>query len=189
MKISVTLVFVAMILMSLVAKAQSSDTPRSDLPVTVGTELDAVPFLNEGYYFSLIGGYDHWRLRAIVTQTNLPKFVYDSSSFTQSSLHVYAVVVDYFLESDNRGFWVGVGGERWKGSVGGRVAGTTGSFQETVATLGVGYNWFFFRNFYLDPWVAVHVRCAGDSDAKVGDQTYEMNVVQAEGSLKVGWYF
>lgn len=41
----------------------------------------------------------------------------------------------------------------------------------------------------MNPWVVVHAKFAGDSKADVGDQIYSIKAFQAEGSLKIGWYF
>lgn len=154
-----------------------------------GTELDALPFITSGYYFSIIGGLDRFRVRAIVSQINLPGFAYDSENFTKSSLHVYACVLDYFFKPDYHGWWIGGGVENWSGTVNGSSAGTTGTYREWVATLGSGYNWFFYGNFSLNPWAAVHARIAGDSQTQVGNQTYSVSSIEAEGSVKIGWYF
>lgn len=166
------------------------DTPKdSKSQFTLGTELDALPFITGGYYFSVIGGYNQFRLRAMISQVNLPSFTYDNSLFSKSSLHVYALVLDYFFAPDARGLWIGGGFEHWGGTVESNEIGASGTFGEWVSTLGTGYTWFFYKNFYLNPWVAVHAKIAGDATAQVGNQTYSVHELQAEGSLKIGWYF
>jgi len=156
---------------------------------TLGTELDALPFITGGYYFSLVGGYDHFRLRGIVSLVNPPGFAYDADRFTNLSLHAHAVVADYFFKSDLSGYWIGAGIERWLGSVETKGGQSSGKFQEWVATLGVGYVWYFYSNFYFNPWIAGHVRVGGDSQSLVGSQIYSVNRLQGEGSVKIGWHF
>ncbi len=168
-------------------EAINSIQPNSE--ITFGTELDALPFITGGYYFSAIGGLDQFRLRGIISQVYLPGFAYDSANFTKSSLSVYALVLDYFFSQNYRGYWVGGGVENWTGKVNGNIAGTSGTFQEWVSTLGTGYNWFFYENFYVNPWFAVHAKLTGDSQAQVGSQVYLVRSFEAEGSLKIGWYF
>lgn len=165
-------------------------TSRSETSqYTLGTELDALPFITGGYYFSVVGGYDHFRLRAIISLVNPPGFAYDSAHFSNLSLHAYAAVVDYFFKPDLNGYWIGGGIERWLASIHGMNGQSTGSFQEWVATLGVGYVWYFYSNFYLNPWVAGHLRVGGDSQSIVGTQIYSVNTLQGEGSVKLGWHF
>ena len=157
-------------------------------PYTIGTELDALPFATGGYYFSLIGGHDHFRLRGIASMVNPPDFAYPSDRFKNLSLHAYALIVDYFFKPEFDGFWVGVGLEKWLGTIDSKVSSNSGSFNESVSTLGSGYVWKFYKNFYLNPWVAIHLKVSGDSP-NVGIDSYTLPTLQGEGSFKIGWYF
>jgi len=55
--------------------------------------------------------------------------------------------------------------------------------------LGGGYVWEFYRNFYLNSWLATHVVIAGDDEVAVGKRTYELKLFTPEISLKLGWHF
>jgi len=155
---------------------------------TIGTELDALPFVTGGYYFSLVGGRDHFRLRGVASLVNPPDFAYPSDRFKNLSLHAYALIVDYFFKPEPNGFWVGVGLEKWFGSINSNSGNSSGSYSESVSTLGTGYVWVFYKNFYLNPWVAIHLKLSGDSPY-VGANVYSLPTIQGEGSFKLGWYF
>lgn len=68
---------------------QEIESIKKESKFIFGTELDALPFITGGYYFSVISGLDPIRVRAVVSQVNLPDFAFDSSNFSKSSLHVY----------------------------------------------------------------------------------------------------
>lgn len=161
-KVCIVILLAIVSMHSIIAGARpgQNELPSPQYPLseyTLGTEIDALPFLTGGYHFSVIGGMDRFRLRAIVSQVTLPRFVFDSSHFGASSLHVSALVVDYFFAPKNHGFWVGGGFENWTGAIDGKISGTSGSYQEWISTLGAGDNWFFYQNFYLNPWIAAHL--------------------------------
>lgn len=169
------------------SRAETSEVDKNP-PFTIGTELDALPFATGGYYFSLVGGYDHFRLRGVASLVNPPGFAYPSDRFTNLSLHAYAVIVDYFFKPEPQGFWVGVGLEKWLGTIDSANGSNSGSYHESVSTVGVGYVWVFYKNFYLNPWVAIHMKMDGDPP-RVGTDVYALPSVQGEGSFKLGWYF
>lgn len=167
--------------------AELNHTPDR-APYSLGTELDALPFATGGYYFSLVGGYDHFRLRGIASLVYPPSFAYPSDRFSNLKLHAYALIVDYFFKPAPEGFWVGAGIEKWLGTLDSNQGASSGSYNESVATLGVGYVWIFYQHFYLNPWAAAHVKLSGDSP-NVGAQVYSLPSLQGEGSVKLGWYF
>lgn len=174
-----------------IARASAEELPsQSDTShLTLGTELDALPFITGGYYFSLIGGYEHFRLRAVLSFVYPPGFAYDSERFAHFRLQADAAIIDYFFKPDLSGFWVGAGIERWIASIDSANVNSSGNFMEWVATIGVGYVWYFYENFYINPWIAGHLRVAGDSQSTVGTQIYSVNTIQGEGSVKIGWHF
>ena len=155
---------------------------------TIGTELDLLPYISGGYYVSAWYGIDQFRFRTILTKTTVPEFVL-SKGYKDNKLNVYAFIADYFFKKNLEGFWIGTGLEYWDSKITYKTENQTASYHNTVFTLGGGYVWKFFDNFYLNPWVAFHYLIAGDKEVQVGSSTFKPSVFTPEASIKIGWYF
>lgn len=172
----------------LIVSVGYAQQPSNEPKVTVGVELDALPYLTGGYYGSVWVGHDHFRYRAIVTQITTPSFMVDDG-FTNNKIQSYTAIADYFFAPGFRKWWVGSGFEYWKGEIQSDSKQGTGKYENVIFTAGSGYVWKFYRNFYLNPWVAVHIRVAGDSHADVDGLRFHPSAVTPEASLKLGWHF
>nr|WP_299167499.1 hypothetical protein [uncultured Allomuricauda sp.] len=154
----------------------------------VGFELDAVPYIFEGYYASAWLGHDHFRYRAVITKIETPGFILEDG-FTNNEMKVYAAIVDYFFKPGFEGWWIGPGLEYWDATIQTDAKLETAEYNNTIFTLGGGYVWKFYKNFYLNPWAAVHLRIAGDKEVMVDNSIYETPLLIPEISLKLGWHF
>ena len=158
--------------------------------LTVGFEIDALPYITGGYYFSAWLGFkkQQQRLRPVYAKVNVPEFMYDTEAFDRNTIWVYAIVVDYFFKPDFKGFWIGTGIEYWDGEIEDKFS-ETAKYNNWIFTLGTGYVWKFWDNLYINPWVAAHVRIAGDEEVPVGSYTFLTPFITPEISLKLGWNF
>ncbi|WP_430966738.1 hypothetical protein [Spongiimicrobium sp. 2-473A-2-J] len=154
----------------------------------IGFELDAVPYIFQGYYGSLWVGHNHFRYRAVITKIDTPDFILEDG-FTNNEMKVYAAIVDYFFKPDFKGWWIGPGLEYWDASIQTDAKLETTEYNNTIFTLGGGYVWKFHKNFYLNPWVAGHLRIAGDKEVSVDQSTFETPLFIPEISVKLGWHF
>ncbi len=155
---------------------------------TVGFELDAVPYIFKGYYGSFWIGHKHFRYRAVITKIETPDFILEDG-FTNNNMKVYAAIVDYFFKPDFNGWWIGPGIEYWDAEIQTNAELEISEYENFIFTLGGGYVWKFYKNFYLNPWVAGHLRIAGDKDVGVDQSTYKTPFFTPEISLKLGWHF
>jgi hypothetical protein len=160
----------------------------SNNSVSIGIELDALPYITGGYYGSLWIGRNHMRYRAVLANVNTPDIMVEDG-FTNNEIQAYAAIVDYFFKPNFERWWIGAGIEYWDGSIQTDAALETATYSQTVFTLGGGYVWKFHKNFYLNPWVAFHARLAGDREVSVNEKVFEPATFTPEASLKVGWYF
>jgi len=62
----------------------------------VGTELDLVPYIFDGYYVSVVAGYGRWRVRLVHTDIKTPVFT-TQSGFEDNRLRINAYIVDYYF--------------------------------------------------------------------------------------------
>ncbi|PWL39830.1 hypothetical protein DKG77_03100 [Flagellimonas aquimarina] len=154
----------------------------------VGFELDALPYITGGYYASVWVGHDHFRYRAIIARAETPDFVI-KDGFTNNEIKAYAAVVDYFFKRDFKGWWIGTGLEYWDSKIQTDAKLNTANYNNTIFTVGGGHVWKFYKNFYLNPWVAAHLRLAGDKEVVVDESTYDTQLFIPEISLKLGWHF
>ncbi|MEK6155322.1 hypothetical protein WIW50_18785 [Flavobacteriaceae bacterium 3-367] len=161
---------------------------QSTKNTTVGFELDAVPYIFKGYYGSVWVGHNHLRYRAVITKIETPDFVLEDG-FTNNEMKVYATIVDYFFKPDFEGWWIGPGLEYWDATIQTDAKLETAEYNNIIFTLGGGYVWKFYKNFYLNPWVAGHLRIGGDKDVMVDQSTFETKLIIPEISVKLGWHF
>lgn len=155
---------------------------------TIGTELDLLPYISGGYYASVWYGIDQVRLRAIVTNTTVPEFVL-TDGYKNNKLKVYAFIADYFFKKNFEGFWLGTGVEYWDSKIEHDNEPNAATYSNTVFTLGGGYVWKIYKNFFLNPWAAFHLVIGGDKKVNLGGHVFEPSVFTPEVSLKIGWHF
>ena len=156
---------------------------------TVGFEIDALPYFTGGYYGSAwLGFYNaKLRLRPVIAKSNIPDFILDEP-YERNTIQVYALVVDYFFKKDFKGFWAGTGMEFWDGEIENNHAETS-TYYSWIYTLGGGYVWKFWKNMYLNPWMAAHINVGGNKNIPVGGDIYKPALFTPEISLKLGWHF
>lgn len=169
-----------------------STTPtQNEDRVHFGLEVDALPFIFGGYYGSVWTSVDNFRFRAIVTQINQPDFV-TQDGFEDLETNAYTFLVDYFPFVDNgdlSGLWIGAGAEYWDNSVVNSEDKVSGDFENYIFTLGAGYVIKIYKNLYINPWGAFHLRVAGDKEMQIGTKKYDCPLILPEVSVKLGWYF
>ena len=153
----------------------------------LGTELDIVPFLNDGYYLSAITGKGRLRGRIVRTELTTPDFVTEDG-FKDNDLAVWAVIVDFYFQDGFIGWWFGPGLERWTGEVTEEASGLRSAYETTILTLGGGYTWRFSKSFYLNPWAALHIPIGGDREIEFATATFPINPTP-EASIKLGVMF
>ncbi|UJH68597.1 hypothetical protein [Allomuricauda sp. SCSIO 65647] len=168
--------------------SNAQDTDEQTIKTTVGFELDAVPYIFNGYYGSVWVGHNHFRYRAVITNIDTPDFILEDG-FTNNEIRVYAAIVDYFFKPDFKGWWIGPGLEYWDAEIQTDAELETAEYNNIIFTLGGGHVWKFYKNFYLNPWAAVHLRVAGDKEVRVDQSTFETPLMIPEVSLKLGWHF
>ena len=174
-----------LMLTALFANAQKKEDKSK---LSIGTEVDVLPYLTGGYYGSVWASKDHFRYRAVVTNVTTPEFML-KDGFTNNKMMVYAALVDYFFRASPEKWWIGSGFEYWDAEIQTSQELSTVKYNNTMFTLGGGYAWKFYKNFYLNPWAAVHLRIAGDRSIMVDGTKFEPSVFIPEASLKIGWYF
>ncbi|MCK9281914.1 MAG: hypothetical protein M0P71_14910 [Melioribacteraceae bacterium] len=181
-------ILITIILFTSTLWAQQINSDSLITKQTFGTELDLLPYISGGYYASAWYGIDQFRFRTILTKTTVPQFAV-AEGYKDNKLNVYALITDYFFKKNFEGFWIGTGLEYWDSQITYEAENQTSSYNNTVFTLGGGYVWKFYKNIYLNPWVAFHYIIAGDNEVKVGSRTFKPNEFTPEASIKIGWYF
>lgn len=156
--------------------------------VTAGIELDAFPYINKGYYGSAWLGINNLRLRGVIAKTTVPSFVVEDG-FSDLTTTAYAFIADYFFKENYEGWWVGTGAEYWKNNIKNSDNNAKAGFDNIQFTLGGGYVWKIWGNLYLNPWGAIHLRAAGDSEKNAGGKIYKSSLLLPEASVKIGWHF
>jgi TolB-like protein len=155
---------------------------------TLGLEIDAIPFATGGYSGSIWYGHNKVRFRGLFAKINTPD-IFWRDGFEKDSSRVYALNVEYFFESNFRGFWVATGIQYWKGSLGHENEIKRGEYEFSTASLSCGYVWNFFSNLYLNFEGGLYFYVLGDKETQVGNRTAFFDDVGPIISVSLGWHF
>ena len=175
-------------LLSFLAGAMMAQETKAPHPLTAGIELDVLPYATGGYFGAVWVGKGHWRSRLIVARATKPEFLLPEG-YSENNIRAYALLADYFPRYDFRGWWLAAGLVYWDARIRYAPEQRSGDYASYLVSGGAGYNWKFFRNFYLSPWVGLHVRVAGDDAVPFQTASYKPPRLNPEGSLKLGWHF
>jgi hypothetical protein len=163
--------------------------------MALGLQLDLLPTLlsaahgKAGYAPQIWLGIEPVRVRLISAHLQPPDgFAGAPKGFRDLTTTVMAVVFDYTFGSRFDGAWLCSGVEVWQRSIRHPQVSGTARWSNTVFTFGGGYIWRFAGDFYLDPWAGVHA-ILDSHPVWLGDHRFKPRPIEAEASLKVGWFF
>lgn len=200
-------VFVVMMAMAATISAQSgaldktsyksnlkSQTDSLKTKQTVGVAIDLLPPImsattgNFGYSAQLWYGYKKFRVRGVIAGFTMPDKLMGNDDFINLETTATALIFDYFLKNNFRGWWFGAGVEMWDNTITSKIDNHNYGFTDYVATAGSGYIFKVYKNFYVEPWGAVHY-VLNNENVTVGATEYKTKKFQGEVSIKVGWNF
>lgn len=161
---------------------------QPSLSFTVGVEQDVLPYITGGYFAGVWVGKGHLRGRALLARVHKPDLIIPDG-FTNNWVTAYALVGDYFLKTNWQGWWISSGLVFWDSRIQSDERLDTAHYQNTLLNGSLGYNWKFFRHFYLSPWAGLHLRIGGDQQVTTGGKTFKPPLLNPEASLKLGWHF
>lgn len=173
---------------------QKSQTDSLKIKQTVGVAIDLLPPImsattgNFGYSAQLWYGYRKIRIRGVIAGFTMPDKLLGNDDFTNLETTATALIFDYFLKNNFKGWWLGTGVERWNNTIGSKMNSQNYTFNDYVATAGSGYIFKVYKNFYVEPWGALHY-VLNDEKVSIGETEYKTKKFQGEVSLKVGWHF
>lgn len=158
--------------------------------LSLGTELDAMPFINQGFYSSLYVGHSAYKFRIVTAQMTLPDMVV-KEGFKDQQLHAYALILDYYPWSKDfrKGLWIGTGFEYWKSEIKAKNSNEKKDFDQWIYTLGAGYNIPVYKHLYINPWLAGHLNLNWDQKVQFSDKQLKLDNFTPELSVKLGIYF
>lgn len=165
------------------ATAQTS-SPK----ISFGAEVDALPFATGGYLGAVWAGKDHFRIRLLNAEVNKPDWS-TTKGFANHHVNAYAVVADYFLKDNWKGWWLGAGVVYWKSSIQTDAVLQRARFSNYLLNGSLGYNIIVHKKIYLSPWGGLSLRAAGDKNVAVDSKTYTLPFFNPEASLKLGISF
>lgn len=176
---------ILLILMSIVLSAFCDDGG-----FYYGTELDAMPFINQGFYSSLYVAHSAYKYRFVTAQMTLLDMVV-KKGFKDQQLDAYALIVDYYPHSKDfkKGLWIGTGFEYWKSEIKTKESNEKQAFDQWIYTLGAGYNIPLYKHIYLNPWCAGHLNLNWDQKVQFREKQLKLDNFTPEMSVKLGIYF
>ncbi len=165
----------------------AQELPNAYHKIFVGLEQDITPYFLKGYNISLWAGMKYTRLRFSHTEVNTPKF-WRRKEISHERIAATQLAFDFFFKKDFKGFWAGPGIGHWQTKLE-TEDGEKRNFPGLVFSLGGGYNWNFFKGFYISPYIAGHLRISGTQNIELGKVRYTPSLMFPEISLKLGWKF
>lgn len=160
----------------------------------IGFAIDLLPPIlsaatgHFGYSAQVWYGYKKNRIRGVVAGFQMPDQLMGNDDFTDLKTTATALIFDRFKKNNFKGWWLGTGFEFWNNTITSKTDNIKYNFNNYVATAGVGYIFKVRKNFYIEPWGAVHY-VLNDEAVVVGISKYEPKQFKAEVSLKIGWVF
>lgn len=161
---------------------------------TVGFSIDLLPIImsvptgNLGYSGQLWYGYNKFRIRGVIAGFQMPDKLMGNNDFKDLKTTATALIFDCFKNYNFKGWWLGAGVEMWNNTITSIIDNNNYNFNNYVATAGSGYIFKIYKNFYVEPWGAVHY-ILNNEKVSVGTTEYNTKKFQGEVSLKVGWHF
>lgn len=131
---------------------------------------------------------DHVQLRYVGARMRQPDFIIDADNFKHLDTTVLALLIDYFWRDDLSGFWVCSGFELWLNEISHNNTSQRASWNNAIWTMGGGYVWKFYKNFFLNPWLGLHLRL-NNPGIELAGARYRPMAVLANGSIKIGFTF
>ena len=165
----------------------ATGTAADNSGISLGTEVDLLPYASGGYYLSGVLGFNHYNLRLITTNTTIPGFA-TPKGFKDWDLEVTALILDYFPGENREGFWFGGGFELWDSDIKNKDTGETGAFSQKILTVGCGYVYKFTDHWYINPWTALHYNLSAQNVA-IGSSNLKLPDLMYEASVKLGYKF
>jgi hypothetical protein len=182
------LLFICLLLFEQVIKAQSAVQPTIPDRISIGIEQDILPYLTGGYFFAAWAGNHHFRGRAVLANVRKPDWIIPEG-FTNNQVKAYALLGDYFLQVDWKGWWIGGGLVYWDSSIQSDAQLSTTHYQNVLLNGSLGYSWKFWKRFYVSPWAGMHIRVGGDTDVVVDGKHFTPPLFNPEASIKIGFIF
>lgn len=174
------------LLFTLFITAAASAQETSPDKISFSIEQDFLPYATGGYYAGAWVGKGHLRVRALTARVNKPDIIV-KEDFTNNKVTAYALVADYFLHKDWKGWWASTGLVRWNSSIQSDARLSTVYYENYLLNGSIGYDIPFAKNFYLSPWAGMHLRVGGDKHFTVDGREFTAPLLNPEASLKIGW--
>jgi hypothetical protein len=171
-----------------------SKTDTMKIKQTVGFAIDLLPPIlsattsNFGYSGQVWYGYKKFRVRGVIADFYMPDKLMGNNDFQDLHTTATALIFDYFKNYNFKGWWVGAGVEMWDNKITSKSDYTNYTYKDYVATAGLGYIIKVYKNFYVEPWGAVHYVLSNQS-VSVSTTEYKTKMFQGEVSVKIGWHF
>jgi len=165
---------------------RATDAPKE--ATRWATEVDVLPMATGGWYSSVAAGRDAWRLRLVAASVTVPDR-FAPTGWEKAQTRAQALLVDRFFRPGFTGPWVGGGVERWDEDLKRTQGPERVRLRSLQATLGMGWAVPIGRGFYVNPWLAIHRRIAGDRAVSIPQGECRPRALQAEASLKIGYLF
>jgi hypothetical protein len=161
---------------------------------TVGIAIDLLPPIlsattgHFGYSAQLWYGYNKFRVRGVIAGFHMPDKLMGNEDFKDLRTTATALIIDRFKDYNFKGWWIGGGFEMWNNTITSKIDNNDYNFKNYVATAGVGYIFKVYKNFYVEPWGALHY-VLNNETVTAGDTEYKTKKFQGEVSFKIGWHF
>lgn len=165
--------------------------PRSYKPrigIGIGFETFGLPYYSGFSGGAIWLGKNHFKIRAGKTSIATPS-VYLRDGFENDNFTLTIFNIEYFMKSNYRGPWFGMGIGSFKGTIGHENESELGSYEYASLGINVGYQYKLLTHLYINGWGGIYAYITGDTDVPVGNRTVYFDEGIPFISLDIGLHF
>jgi hypothetical protein len=167
----------------IIGNSQSIDKKK----INIGTEQDFLPYATGGYYASVWAGKNQIRFRALTAKVKKPDIMVPDG-FTSNWVTAYAILGDYFLKENWKGWNLSCGFVYWQNTIELSAGSETEHYDTYLLNGSLAYTFMIYRHFYITPWAGLHLKVGGADNVTIDQQSFAPPLVNPEASIKIGIY-
>ena len=152
-----------------------------------GIEQDIIPFFCKGFSTGIWLGFNQFRANFNYNQNVIPGFL-SVEAIKEEKVSRIQFGLDFFLNKKHKGIFLNLSLSQVNMQIETKDL-FKGKIFDNYFGLGMGYNYYFFKNFYLSPRLLIHFKLIQTNNILLGSLNYNSNLILPEINLNLGYKF
>ncbi len=159
-------------------------------------EIDPSTYLFSGYSLHLkksFASLSHWQFGLGLYAMDFPKILVDMNphnkdeGWNQRLEHGYGLFADYYFDKKKSGTFVGMQLAHQKYKITKNAKDVT--YNTFLTMLHLGYNYSFFENFYLKPWIGIGYNNKISGSSSIDGEEFDIAKLVVFPTVHLGYNF